>query len=202
MLKLDLPPQVTTASPADWRQIGDITAEAFSEDPINRWIFGTDAAIRATFRQLARDMYLPEGICHQIGDDAATMWALSETRHGLTSLQTFRLVLSLLSKGSKGTVKRALKAGEIMQKYHPTERHLYLFTIGTRKAARGKGLGKTILRPMLDAADRAGLPCYLENSNPANSGFYTSHGFERMKLFEVGEGSPQMEAMWREPLVQ
>ncbi|CAN0525962.1 unnamed protein product, partial [Scytosiphon promiscuus] len=100
MLKLDLPPQVTTASPADWRQIGDITAEAFSEDPINRWIFGTDAAIRATFRQLARDMYLPEGICHQIGDDAATMWALSETRHGLTSFQTFRLVLSLLSKGS------------------------------------------------------------------------------------------------------
>ena len=80
--------------------------------------------------------------------------------------------------------------------------HLYLFTIGTRKAARGKGLGKTILRPMLDAADRAGLPCYLENSNPANSGFYMSHGFERMKLFEVGEGSPQMEAMWRDPLVQ
>ena len=202
MLELKLPADVTPAAPADWRQVGDITAEAFSEDPINRWIFGTDAAIRATFRQLARDMYLPEGICHRIGNDAATMWALSDARHGLGPFQTFRLALSLLTKGSKGTVKRALTAGEIMQEHHPTDPHLYLFTIGTRKAARGKGLGKTILRPMLDAADRAGLPCYLENSTPANSGFYMSHGFERMQLFEVGEGSPQIEAMWREPLVK
>ena len=51
----------------------------------------------------------------------------------------------------------------------------------------------------LDAADRAGVPCYLENSNPANTGFYRSRGFERMKLFEPRPGAPPMEAMWREP---
>ena len=62
----------------------------------------------------------------------------------------------------------------------------------------GTGLGKAILRPMLNAADREGLPCYLENTNPANSGFYMSHGFERMEVFELGDGSPPMEAMWRE----
>ena len=43
------------------------------------------------------------------------------------------------------------------------------------------------------------MPCYLENSNPANTGFYMSHGFERMKLFEPGSGAPALEAMWREP---
>ena len=202
MLDPDLPATVKPATPMDWRQVGNITAEAFAEDPVNRWIFGKDAAIQATFRQLARDIYLPHGICHMIGDEAATMWALSDSRQGLSPFQTARLAWSLVTKGSKGAMKRAIRAGEIMDENHPTDPHLYLFTIGTRKAARGTGLGKTILRPMLDAADRAGLPCYLENSNPANSGFYMSHGFERMKLFEVGEGSPRMEAMWREPLVK
>lgn len=202
MLQPDLPERIRPASLTDWRQLGDITAEAFSEDPINRWIFGNDVAIRATFRQLARDIYLPHGICHIIGDEAATMWAMSDARQGLSPFQTLRLAWSLVTKGSRGAARRAIRAGEIMDENHPTDPHLYLFTIGTRKDARGTGLGKAILRPMLDAADRAGLPCYLENSNPANSGFYMSHGFERMKLFEVGDGSPPMEAMWRPPLVQ
>ena len=65
--------------------------------------------------------------------------------------------------------------------------------------ARGKGLGKQWMTPVTDAADRAGMPCYLENSNPANTGFYRSRVFERMKLFEPGPGAPPMEAMWREP---
>ena len=199
MLEVDLPANIRPATRPDWRQVGDITAEAFFEDPINRWIFGTDTAIQATFRQLARDLYLPHGICHVIGNEAATMWCLSDARRGLSPVQTARLVWSLVSKGSKGAMKRAIGAGEIMEANHPSDPHLYLFTIGTRRAARGTGLGKAILRPMLDAADRAGLPCYLENSNPANSGFYMHHGFERMKLFEVGEGSSPMEAMWREP---
>jgi ribosomal protein S18 acetylase RimI-like enzyme len=95
--------------------------------------------------------------------------------------------------------RKFVRVGEAMAREHPKDPHLYLFTIGTRKAARGQGLGKKLIRPMLDAADRTSLPCYLENSNPANTGFYVSHGFERMKLFEPGPGAPVMEAMWREP---
>lgn len=201
MLQLDLPPEIKPANLLDWRQLGDITAEAFAEDPVNRWIFGTQPAIRATFRLLARDVYLPRGICHMIGDDAATMWCMSNASRDIPFLTLLKLAWPLMRNGSKGTFGRAIKAGEIMDENHPTEPHLYLFTIGTRKAVRGKGLGKAILRPMLDAADRDGLPCYLENSNPANTGFYRSHGFERMKLFSIGEGSPPMEAMWREAKV-
>ncbi len=198
MLELDLPPEIKPANPLDWRQLGDITAEAFADDPVNRWIFGTDAAIRATFRRLARDVYLRNGICHLIGDEAATMWCLSDAKRNLPPLSLVKLVWSLWRTGSKGAIRRAISAGEIMDANHPKDPHLYLFTIGTRKAARGTGLGKAILRPMLEAADRDGLPCYLENSNPANTGFYMSHGFERMKMFDVGEGGPPMEAMWRE----
>lgn len=199
MLEIELPEGLRRAGKADWRQLGDITGEAFAEDPVNLWIFGNAAAMPPVFSVLARHIYLPRGFCHLSGDAGATMWTPSSASLDLPLLPTLGLVSALLGKASKGTVKRALGAGEAMKREHPTASHLYLFAIGTRKAARGKGLGKKLMAPVLAAADRKGLPCYLENSNPANTGFYRSHGFERMKLFEPGPGAPPMEAMWREP---
>ena len=199
MLEIHLPEGMRAATVQDWRRLGDITGEAFAEDPVNYWIFGRTDALKPIFSLLARHLYLPNGICHLAGDSGATMWSLSERRRELGFLPTAGLVWTLYRKGAKGAAKRAMAAGEAMDREHPKDPHLYLFTIGTRKAARGKGLGKQLMAPMLDASDRAGLPCYLENSNPANTGFYMSHGFERMKLFEPGPGAPPLEAMWREP---
>lgn len=199
MLEIELPEGLRAATPADWRQVGDITGEAFETDPVNLWIFGRTQALKPTFSVLAQEIYLKYGICHLADDGGATMWIESQNQKELGLWPTLRLAPNLLFRGSQGTLFRALKAADEMEANHPTDPHLYLFTIGTRKANRGKGLGKLMMAPMKAAADKARLPCYLENSNPMNTGFYNSHGFERMKLFEVGPGSPPMEAMWREP---
>lgn len=199
MLEIRLPEGLRDAARADWRRLGEITGEAFAEDPVNLWIFGHREAIAPTMGHLAKHLYLPNGICHLAGNAGATMWCLSDRRRELSFLPTMALVWTLMRKGSEGAAKRGMAAGEAMVREHPKEPHLYLFTIGTRKAARGKGLGKRLMAPTLAAADRARLPCYLENSNPANTGFYVSHGFERLKLFVPGPGGPPLEAMWREP---
>ncbi|MEP2103579.1 MAG: hypothetical protein ABJP02_15725 [Parasphingorhabdus sp.] len=52
---------------------------------------------------------------------------------------------------------------------------------------------------VLNTCDAKDIPCYLENSNPENHGFYAHHGFERREIFACGEGGPSLEAMWREP---
>jgi ribosomal protein S18 acetylase RimI-like enzyme len=199
MLDFQLTNGLRAAGPRDWKQIASITAEAFAQDPVNLWIFGNTLAMRPIFGALARGIYLKRGYCHLLGDNGAAMWAHSSASRELGALATLQLVLALKMKGEKGAAERGMGAGEAMDREHPKEPHLYLFTIGTRLAARGQGLGKQMIGAGLDAADRASLPCYLENSNPANTGFYVSHGFERMKLFEVGPGSPPLEAMWREP---
>ncbi len=199
MLDIRLPDGMRAATAQDWRRVGAITAEAFSEDPVNLWIFGGPAALAPVFSTLARSVYLPRGTCHLIGDAGATMWCHSSADRELPFLPTLALVASVMGKGAKGSVKRALGANATMAREHPKAPHMYLFTIGTRKASRGKGLGKQLMAPVLDAADRKGLPCYLENSNSANTGFYRSRGFERVKLFEPGPGAPVLEAMWREP---
>lgn len=197
--EITLPEGMRAASQQDWKQLGAITAEAFAEDPVNLWIFGNTKPMAPVFGTLARSVYLPRGFCHLSGDNGATMWCHSSANREPPTLAMMGLVASIMTKGTKGAAKRGLTAAETMAKEHPTAPHLYLFTIGTRKAARGKGLGKTLMAPVLAAADREGLPCYLENSNPANTGFYRSRGFEQIKMFAAGPGGPPLEAMWREP---
>ena len=198
-MDIELPPGLREATQADWRQVGDITGEAFEDDPVNLWIFGDTRPLKRVFSVLAQEIYLKDGICHLAGDGGATMWIESQKRKELGLWPVLRLAPTLLFRASQGTIFRALKAADVMDEHHPKDPHLYLFTIGTRKANRGQGLGKLMMAPMKAAADKARMPCYLENSNPMNTGFYRSHGFERMKMFEVGPGAPPLEAMWREP---
>ena len=198
-MQIDLPETVQRAGPNDWRKLGDITAEAFAEDPINRWIFGNPRALKTVFRVLARTVYAKHGMCFLAGDGGAAMWSENALPFKAGSLDMLAFGLGLARHASKGAMKRAIAAGEIMEQHHPSEPHMYLFTIGTLKAARGKGLGKALLAPVLTACDRDGVACYLENSNPDNHGFYRAHGFETREHFQVGDGSPQLEAMWREP---
>ena len=202
MLNIDLPETVTPVPQSDWKALADITAKAFAEDPVNKWIFGQERAIASCFRVLAREIYARRGICHFVRDETgtpvgATMWAHSDADQSLSPLAQLALGLGLRRHGTPGTLARAMKAGEIMNAHHPKAAHLYLFTIGVIPAARGKRLGHALLAPVLEACDRAGLPCYLENSNPANFGFYSAHGFEHMEHFDAGETSPPLQAMWR-----
>lgn len=198
MLTFDLPETIRPAMRADWRQLGDITAEAFAEDPFNLWLFGRPRALRPLFRMMARDIYLKHGFCHMAGDEAATMWATHESDLRFPPLTLFQLIAAQMIHGSKGAMKRGMAAGQAMMEHHPSEPHVYLFTVGTRKAARGQGLGKAMLTPVLAAADTAGLPVYLENTNPVNDGFYRSLGFERRGEFRVDRTAPLVTTMWRE----
>lgn len=197
-MNITLPDGINTAEQRDWRKLADITASAFSEDPVNKWIFGDEPAIRACFRVLAKHIYSRHGICHLSGDHGAAMWIASDQIKGLSLPAQLSLALGLARHGTKGSLKRAIRAGEIMDENHPTTPHMYLFTIGITKAARGSGKGHALITPMLEACDKAGIPCYLENSNPDNFGFYSAHGFEHMKHFNAGEGGPPLQAMWRD----
>lgn len=198
-LSVDLPPNIQKADRGSWKTVADITADAFSEDPVNTWIFGRFEAIRSCFRVLSHDVYSRRGMCHIIPGSGATMWAHSDDIGATSALTLMKLATGVLRYGASGSVQRAIKAGEILEQHHPKERHMYLFTIGVAKAARGQGLGHALIAPVLDACDREGLPVYLENSNPANFGFYSAHGFEHVKHFAAGDGGPPLQAMWREP---
>ena len=187
------------AGPGDWRQVGDITGLAFAEDPVNLYVFGRARAITSCMRLLARSVYVPGGYSFLHDDVGATMWLPPTPSVRFGGIAKLMFALAMLRFASRGAMDRAMQLSSQMGAHHPSEPHMYLFTIGAVPAARGRGIGKRLLAPVLAACDRDGIPVYLENSNPANSGFYAAHGFETIAKFEVCGDGPVMEPMWRTP---
>lgn len=198
-LNIKLPEGLRRAGPADWRTIGDITGDAFQDDPVSSWIFGNKRAMPAIFGRQARHIYLPRGICHIADDGGATMWMLPGASKAAPLLATLDIGFHMTRLAGVAAVRRGMAAEAEMTRKRPKEPHAYLFTIGVHSSAQGKGVGRALLAPMLDACDRAGLPAYLENSNPRNHSFYAGHGFAHMEQFAPAPGAPPLEAMWREP---
>jgi GNAT superfamily N-acetyltransferase len=178
--------------------LAEITADAFRNDPFNEWLFGSFEAMAITFRALARHVYTKRGYCYRLGNQGAAMWLLPGASSDLP-LAVYPALLHAVWRSKSGGLKRIQATTDAMASHHPKFPHAYLFTIGVRPTAQGKGLGRQLIRPVLEACDRAGIPAYLENSNPDNRGFYGANGFERVGMIHPIEGCPPLEAMVRQP---
>ncbi len=195
---IELGTELTRSFRSEADQIADIAADAFHDDPFNNWLFGNTRAMAIAFRGLARHIYTKSGFSYRLGDEGTAMWTMPGQGSSLP-LSTLPTVLHAILASSAGGMKRIRCTTEAMEKHHPTFPHAYLFIVGVRQSHQGKGLGGKLFRPVLDACDRLGVPAYLENSNPANRGFYGAHGFERTEMIYPIEGCPPLEAMIREP---
>ena len=74
-------------------------------------------------------------------------------------------------------------------------RHWYLFAVGVEPGCQGQGIGSRLLQPVLERANAAGMPCYLETHNPENLPFYEKHGFATVSAGEVPHHSLRVWAM-------
>lgn len=81
---------------------------------------------------------------------------------------------------------------------HPrSEPHAYLSLLATRPDLAGHGYGQAHLAADLARWDDAGLPTYLESSNPRNNHRYERQGFARIGEFETVLDGAIVTTMWR-----
>ena len=66
-------------------------------------------------------------------------------------------------------------------------------------AVQGRGVGATVIRPVLDRCDADGLPAYLESSSVTNVSFYERLGFRIIWEDRPGDDGPLFRGMWRDP---
>lgn len=90
----------------------------------------------------------------------------------------------------EGDRHHALLAAELeYQGWRPSERHLYLGTMGTAPSRQRMGLGTRTLCGGLELADHEQLDCYLETSSHDNVNFYGRLGFDSIRHWRIAEGS-------------
>jgi GNAT superfamily N-acetyltransferase len=89
-------------------------------------------------------------------------------------------------------------AAEMHHAYAPMA-HWYLSAIGVEPDHQGKGIGGALMRPILERADAARLPCYLETHRDSNVRMYERHGFEICQRASVPGHPVPVWAMLRKP---
>jgi GNAT superfamily N-acetyltransferase len=194
---------MATSVAADPLVAGDVLGRAFVTDPVFRWLlegqdrledrlklaftaFAVGAAAKPTAHVLATSE-----------ETAASIWLPPGGWRVPWSEMVRQAPRLLRAYGS--SVPRALRLLSTVEKQHPEEPHWYLEAIGVVPESRGQGIGPSVLTPVLDRCDTAGLPAYLESSNPRNIPFYERHGFVKRPLFDLPPGCPVITPMWRDP---
>jgi GNAT superfamily N-acetyltransferase len=185
------------AQPGDIDQVTTIISAAFTDDPLWSWAIPQPGQ-RATLWRFMLASTLRHG-CTWIADRgaAAATW-IPPGADELTPEAEQRLPALL----GELCGPRAGDVTELMERFaanHPTgEPHYYLSLLGTHPDHRGRGIGMALLAENLAAFDAAGIPTYLESSNPANVGRYEAIGYRRVGSFTTPDDRRTVVTLWRD----
>jgi GNAT superfamily N-acetyltransferase len=197
-------PIVRLATSSDVPAIVNLLVRAFEDDPVASYMFtGTrrrQLGLHSFFMSQLRRQYLPLGHVYVTEDlSGAALWGPPDrNRHPIVEL------LELLPTGPFLASPHTIGALRLMFKVeslHPTERHWYLFSIGSLPERQGQGVGTALLGAALAQVDEEGEPAYLESSKERNVSLYARFGFEVIDQVPSTWGSPPIWRMWRDPRV-
>jgi GNAT superfamily N-acetyltransferase len=180
---------------ADLPDVIDTLALSFYDDPILTWIIDDGTRRRELlpgfFGAVARS-YLGYDELYAVDEGvSAAVWAPpgAEDDEGLPTV---------LGEVVEEYEERLSEILGLMEEKHPTEPHYYLFLLGTRSEWQGRGLGSSLMAPVLEVCDRDRVPAYLEATSERNRQLYLRHGFEVTDEIPLPDG-PMMWPMWRSP---
>ncbi len=75
--------------------------------------------------------------------------------------------------------------------------HWYLMTLGVEPARQGQGIGSRLIAPVLQRAQDASLPCYLETMTELDVAFYRKNGFRVAREVDLSADEVHLWAMIR-----
>jgi ribosomal protein S18 acetylase RimI-like enzyme len=178
-------------------------AAAFTTDPVMDWIARPGAkrarALEQFFFWLMRVRAIPFGEVWMSPDaSCATAWlppGADASPGGF--VEQMKLMPLFVRLCGFPRLMRGSAMADAMEKHHPHEKHFYLAFVAVAPRLQGMGLGGAILEATVTRADAAGMPAYLENSNPKNTKLYERAGFVARKNIAPKDAPPLL-AMWRE----
>jgi len=178
----------------DVRDLVEMMAEAFADDPLYVWLQPEPRRREEMLREVfafVLALGLDHGEVHTTdARDAVAVWTAPGV--GLVDEGATEVYLGLLRAhiGDErlGDVMEGMAA---MDRHRPDEPTWTLHSVAT--AHPGSGVGSALLRVVLDR----GGPAYLDSSNPRNLTFYARLGFEVVAEEPLRGDGPVMRALVR-----
>ncbi|MEM8642091.1 MAG: GNAT family N-acetyltransferase [Cyanobacteria bacterium P01_G01_bin.54] len=175
---------------ADFAIASEYLSAAFSQDPLIGYFLPEDTvAKQRAFQHLSRSFLnfaQPYGHIYTTVDEpkGVAIWLPPEA-FIITASQLWQAVTSGLlvspfyMRWTRIVDFLVFLIAEIQlhEKFVP-EPHWYLGMLGVSPECQGQGIGGKLLQPVLQMADHAKQPCYLETTTPAAVRFYQRYGFE------------------------
>jgi ribosomal protein S18 acetylase RimI-like enzyme len=176
---------------------------AFATDPLLRWVWPDDgryAGCAPDFFGLLLDLRLESGEVWVAGDGPAVssvaMWDPPGGLYQPPPEQRWAEVQAGFTAAERAGWVAFDEAMGVPEAAGP---HWYLGVLATAPGRQGSGLGRAVTTPMLAAADRTGLPAYLETASETNVAIYRRLGFEVDREVDMPDGGPRCWLMARAP---
>jgi GNAT superfamily N-acetyltransferase len=192
---------VRRAAPSEVDALAGVLGRAFQDDPVAAYTFpdeeGRKRALPKFFGLELRHQYIEDSEVYTNDDlSGAALWSPpGKPRPGLRALVGLLPMVPHLGL----RLPRVLRMLTAIESRHPRQAHFYLGVLGTEPALQGRGIGSSLLAPVLSRCDSDGLPAYLESSKERNVPFYARHGFTVSEEVDIGSEGPRLWLMWREP---
>jgi len=190
------------ARPQDAGEVVSILTSAFHDDPTWSSVF-PDPSRRAEQHSRLWGLYVDGAIRYPwvwlTPDNTATSVWIPPDGTEFSAAQEAAMESTIVEMCGPGA-SRLLRTFEMFERAHPRDiPHFYLTLLGTRTEQRGYGYGLGLLADNLRQIDKAGMPSYLEASNPANVPLYERYGFKVHGTFTLPDVGSEVCTMWREP---
>lgn len=195
-------PAVRKVRVDELRSVAHSLSLAFYDDPPTRWVFPDDQRrkllLEKVFNFYLKKLWFRHEECLTTDDYSGTAIWLPPGGWEVGPVQQV-LLLPGMAIRLGFSLGRVLRAIEKLESNHPKEHHFYLPFAGVVPERQGKGIGSTLLTPVLERCDREQLPAYLEASSPLNRRLYERNGFLATEEIRFADDAPPVWRMWREP---